>query len=172
MTKPYHSYRHVRLSRPHAAIKPGRSTRIATVNALLLGQSHEVFRQRSRRRATRKSFAGSSYQDDLMGKNHTATKFSINSQFVVSYENLVFVSRRLSYGWFSQGRSAQMPSAELAFERIHACHAMRISNADRTAAGRKRKSPCGMSISRAHRVRSCPTSNRAAPCGAWARSCA
>ena len=85
------------------------------MNALLLGQSHEVFRQRSRRRATRKSFAGSSYQDDLMGKNHTATKFSINSQFVVSYENLVFVSRRLSYGWFSQGRSAQMPSAELAF---------------------------------------------------------
>ena len=86
-----------------------------TVNALVMGRTIEVFSRRSRRRATRNSFAGYSYPDDLIGKNHTTTKFSISAQFVVSYENLVFVSRRLSYGWFSQGRSAQMPSAELAF---------------------------------------------------------
>lgn len=94
MTKTYRFYRHVRLSRPHAAIKPGRSTRIATANALLLGQSHEVFRQRSRRRSTRKSFSDSPNRDDLVGKNHTATKFSINSKFVISLQSLVFVLRR------------------------------------------------------------------------------
>lgn len=108
--------------------------RDSNCDRLLLSRSHEVFRNCSRRRSTRKSFADSSYQDDLIRKNHTATNFAINSEFVISFENLVFVPHRLPDGWFSQGHSLQIPSAELAFGRILAGSDMRVSNVNRTAA--------------------------------------
>lgn len=61
--------------------------RDSNCNASMLGQSHEVFKQCWKRRSTPKPLADSSYRDDLIGKNHAATMFSINSEFVVSSES-------------------------------------------------------------------------------------